>query len=115
MGYFLLNGNCTQMNILCMQADSKGNCIKCYNDFTLLNNSCYSSNGVQSANSLNIPTSLMDPLCEQYSGGACANCTSNTYMSSKLNKCVIKDPNSLSFDTINEVALECVRGYTLSP
>jgi hypothetical protein len=36
-------------------------------------------------------------------------------MSSKLGKCAIQDPNALAFDTANGVAVECVRGYTLSP
>jgi len=79
---------------------------------------CYRSAGIAgiaasgSSSSSYSSVTVNDPLCEQFTT-KCVKCTAGTYLSGITGKCKMRDPFADEFDEIREVAVRCVRGYTV--
>jgi hypothetical protein len=100
------NGVCTQVNPLCMTFDSSnGNCLSCYNGYTLYNGYC-AINQVSPNN-----TAPSDLLCAQWSNGICMMCSTGAFFRNCV--CVQADTQCKTFDQTYGNCLSCYSGYYL--
>jgi hypothetical protein len=94
------NGKCAKVSPLCRSfKDTTGNCLSCYNGYTLSNGSCI------------IISISYDPNCNQFNGTICIKC-SRGYAFDINQTCVQLDQQCRIFN--NTSCIECYAGYFMN-
>lgn len=122
-GYQFIAGKCIKTIVGCQQYSNNGLCSQCARPFQLtVNGQCqilgcvrYCAQGCEQCTT---PFQLSNyicaiPNCSQYSNNGCLKCDDGYLLSQ--NRCILKDPNCLSYDWINgnTICTKCIEKYFL--
>ena len=93
---------CQAVNTLCATVNSKGQCVTCFNGFSLVNNNCI--------------ITVRDPYCQSFNSttNQCQKCSNKYYFNPNAGKCHPVSSLCKDYNDVNGQCTNCFDGFRLS-